>query len=247
MKRLITTAIAICTVVCTFAQMQSTGTIKGAVVDKNGNPLPGAMVQATGGAETVLVESDGTFEMEVPIWLKSATAKYPGMKSKKKKIDFQNPMIYSLKEDGRKWFVNVTGGMALHYTDDSSFLVGAMGGMLDTWGFYAKFGVPTTGEDLVSGLQAIVGGIKHIYKGFYAYLGIGYGGYLSPNSYYYYNNITGYSYYTEYSEWYAGMAFDGGFLFQIGKHIDFTIGLTFNTDFDDDPSFTPNISIGYVW
>lgn len=236
MKRIITTTIAICTLICAFAQMQSTGTIKGAVVDKNGNPLPGAMVQATGGAETVLVESDGTFEMEVPIWLKSATAKYPGMKSKKKKIDFQKPMIFTLKDDGRKWFVNVTGGLALLYTDQKSFLVGAMGGMLDTWGFYARFGIPTSGDEVTRGIQGIIGGIKHIYKGFYAYLGLGYGGVL--DEYYYFDS---------YAEWCEGMAFDTGLIFLIGNHIDFTVGLTFNTNFYDDPSFTPNISIGYAW
>ncbi|WP_417471148.1 carboxypeptidase-like regulatory domain-containing protein, partial [Leyella stercorea] len=40
---------------------QSTRIIKGAVVDKNGNPLPGATVEATNGAESTTVDADGTF------------------------------------------------------------------------------------------------------------------------------------------------------------------------------------------
>ena len=68
------------------AKAQSTKEVKGVVIDKNGNPLPGAKVQATGGAETAVTDADGTFNIEVSRWLKSLTATYPGMISKKAKL-----------------------------------------------------------------------------------------------------------------------------------------------------------------
>lgn len=68
------------------AMAQATRTIKGAVIDRTGNPLPGATVEAKGGAESTTTDADGTFSMEVPIWLKSATAKYSGYKDQTKKV-----------------------------------------------------------------------------------------------------------------------------------------------------------------
>lgn len=73
----------------------TTKIITGKVVDKTGEPLPGALVSATGGAETVATEADGTFTIEVPVWLKNLTASYAGhfettqSVKKKKEVTFK--------------------------------------------------------------------------------------------------------------------------------------------------------------
>lgn len=237
MKKLLFSMVSLFVAFSAFAQTETTGIIKGAVIDKNGNPLPGAMVQSTGGAETVLVESDGTFVLEVPIWLKTVSASYPGMGVKKQKVDFNNQMLFKLSPRTKFGFINLMGGWAICADDTQANapIIGLMGGYLDTWGVYGKIGIPAGGEDLFSGIQAIVGGIKHIYNGLYGYVGLGYGGYLDWD----YWDVEGY--------WTPGMAFDGGFLMKIGKHFDITLGLTVNTDFDYGTSVTPTLSLGYVW
>ncbi len=74
--------------------MAQTRIVKGAVIDKDGNPLPGVKVEATNGAESTVTDADGTFELEVSQWLKSITVTYPGMKSHK-----QNLANYNGSED----------------------------------------------------------------------------------------------------------------------------------------------------
>ncbi len=78
---------------------QSTRVITGAVIDKNGNPLPNALVEATGGAESVITDADGTFSIEVPATLKSLTAKYSGFKEKKIKLKEANQVIFELSPE----------------------------------------------------------------------------------------------------------------------------------------------------
>lgn len=57
----------------------TTKIITGIVVDRVGEPIEGAYVNATNGPETVETGSDGTFSIEVPVWLKSLTASYYGL------------------------------------------------------------------------------------------------------------------------------------------------------------------------
>lgn len=57
----------------------TTKIITGVVVDGEGVPVAGAFVNATYGAETVETGSDGSYSIEVPVWLKCLTASYPGL------------------------------------------------------------------------------------------------------------------------------------------------------------------------
>ena len=66
---------------------ETTIILKGAVVDKNGNAIPGATIEATGGAENTMSGPDGTFTLEVSRWLKSITVSYEGKHEKKIKVD----------------------------------------------------------------------------------------------------------------------------------------------------------------
>ncbi|MDE5789678.1 MAG: carboxypeptidase-like regulatory domain-containing protein [Muribaculaceae bacterium] len=98
----------------TFGQRYNNGQvttkiITGIVVDKEGEPLAGAYVNATNGAETVETGADGTYIIEVPVWLKKLTASYPGFGSidvlikDKKEINFtMNGKLSSLKKQMSK-------------------------------------------------------------------------------------------------------------------------------------------------
>lgn len=215
------------------AAAQSTRVVSGAVIDKNGNPLPGATVSATGGAETTLTQSDGTFSLEVPIWLKSLTASYAGMKDKKLRTDFNRDMIFTMKKAFNKaWFINLTAGYSIGDFDFGN--IGVMAGRYGKWGYYAKVTLPLHARISYSyGMQGIVGGIKSISNRVYFYLGVGYGG-VSYDDYYDYDYV-------------AGGAFEAGFLFRIGSHFNLGAGYTHTCDFEGWWNCNPNISLGYVF
>lgn len=219
------------------ASAQSTRVVSGAVIDKNGNPLPGATVSATGGAETTLTQSDGTFSLEVPIWLKSLTASYAGMNDKKLRTDFNRDMIFTMKPAFNKaWFLNLTAGGSLGYFNYLNF--GIMAGRYGKWGYYAKVNFPVRNGAYayISGMQATVGGIKSISSNVYFYLGAGYGGVAHDD------------WDDEYWKRFdPGVAFEAGFLFRIGSHFNLGAGYTHTCDFEGWWNCNPNISLGYVF
>ena len=249
MRKLVLFLSCIFIAVSVSAQTETTGVIKGAVIDKNGNPLPGATVSATDGAETTLVESDGSFVLEVPIWLKSVTASYPGLSSKKRKVDFNNPMVIKLRKKPFTGFINFVGGVNfIPYYKKVQYgtWLGLMGGIMGNWGAYAKimFPVSSPGNPHFS---AILGANKHIYKSIYAYFGVGVGEVNEGYKDYKWDN-TNDKYIFDYRfRTYTSMAIDGGLMFKVGKHFNITAGLTLNTDFCNDVNYMPSISLGYVF
>lgn len=164
--------------IATGTMGQTTKEIHGAVVDKNGNPLPGAKVEATGGAESTVTDADGTFTLEVSRWLKSATASYPGMGKKKMSLSKGNELLFTLHDGSeRRWFAN-----AVYQYDTNLEIssVGVMGGQLATWGWYAKVLFDVTDfhghyHDFKAGVPSISAGIvKSISKPLFLYFGLGY-------------------------------------------------------------------------
>lgn len=160
------------------ATAQSTRIIKGAVVDKNGNPLPGANVEATNGAESTIVDADGTFSLEVPRWLNSVTATYPGMRKKKMKVK-DGDMVFRLNHDQGRWFVNLESGYVTGSSSDDGFTgggAGLMGGYLDKWGGYAKvfWRITERAQAEAAVPVATAGVIKSITPKLYLNAGVGY-------------------------------------------------------------------------
>lgn len=149
------------------ASAQTTRVIKGAVVDKNGNPLPGATVTATGGSEVTTVDADGSFSLEVPIWLKSATAKYAGMADKKMKLSADDMIFQMYPKFRKQWFL--IGDFAYLF-DSENGMGGLMGGQLGKWGWYGKFlAGPTWGDvtwNVTAGVTKSIVDPLHIYVGF---------------------------------------------------------------------------------
>lgn len=173
MKKTVLTLLFTGAVAMTMAQTAKT--VKGAVIDLNGNPLPGAKVEATGGAESTVTDADGTFSLEVSQWLKSLSVTYPGMNKKKMSIKSDNrDLIFTMTEKSSYWFVN-----AVAQYDDECLGAGAMFGKLNKWGWYAKavmdFAYLDGHVDESSYAPTISAGvIKRVSKSFYMYLGVGY-------------------------------------------------------------------------
>lgn len=178
MKKLLT--LLLLTFAALGATAQNTAIIHGAVIDKNGNAIPGAEVKATGGAESTISADDGSFSLEVSKWLKSVTAKYPGMRDKKLKTDFNNEMLFTMKPgENSAWFVG--GAVNVLFPDRggirSNGILSVKGGYIGDWGCYLKLGVPLTDYDhYEAGIQVTIGIIKRFYQSIFGYFGLGYGG-----------------------------------------------------------------------
>lgn len=234
-------ALAICAL---GANAQNTKVITGAVIDKNGNPLPNALVEATGGAESVTTDADGSFRIEVPIWLKSLTAKYAGLKDNRIKINNRSQLIFEMKPQTGSWFLDAA--YSVNFGDVTFSRAGLMGGYLGNWGGYAKVMMPF-GGDLGEVVPSVtIGAIKQIAKPAYLYLGAGYspvfGIYYSGYSNYY--NGT-YNYYS-YSDYEGGAMFEAGAIFKFNK-INFSIGYAFSTSFDSYTNHSLQFSVGYCF
>ncbi len=222
-------------VICALSlSAQSTRVITGAVIDKNGNPLPNALVEATGGAESVSTDADGTFRIEVPFWLKSLTAKYAGFSEKKIKLKQQNQIIFEMKPANQgTWFLNAASSIS----DYDTFSLGLMSGYLGNWGGYAKLVVPFHEEFTPS---FTFGVIKHLYKSFHMYLGAGYTPVYGED---YYNYNYNYDYYLDYED---GAIFELGAIFRFNK-VNFSLGIAYSDSFCCNQNLYFQLSVGYCF
>lgn len=183
MKKLLLMLVVACSSIVAVAQ--NTRVIKGAVVDKDGNPLPGAVVEATNGAESTVVDADGTFSLEIPIWLKSITAKYAGMKDKKLSTNRNDHVFYMSKKIQGHWFANLCYGACIG--DDYYSRIGVMAGYYASWGAYARL-MPS----LETGIPTFtIGVMKNIKNRVIPYLGFGLGNRCRYKYGYWRDDITG--------------------------------------------------------
>lgn len=233
----------------TAAMAQSTRIIKGAVVDKNGNPLPGATVEATNGAESTTVDADGTFSLEVSRWLNTATARYAGMRKKTLKVQ-DGDMVFRLSPKSEKsWFLNViTGVVTLDRTDDdydmrpnTTFTIGLMGGFLSNWGGYAKllWGLNASVIEETAVPTVTIGATKRLFSFMHAYAGVGFGMVHQVAS----DGMYSYNYYNRDD---PGMAFDLGAIFRVKNHISANVGISYVTAFRQN-NFYFSAGVGYVF
>lgn len=217
-------------VICVLGvSAQNTKVITGAVIDNNGNALSNALVEATGGAENVTTDADGSYRIEVSLWLKSLTAKYAGFRSKKIKLKHNNQVLFRMEPKTDSWFIDAAYSINFGEVDFSR--VGLMGGYLGKWGGYAKvlFMVGTEEHD---GMPSVTAGvIKQVTKPLYLYLGTGYSPVLD---YYYYEELS------------AGAIFEAGAIFKFSK-VNFSLGYAFNSSFSCLDNHSVQVSLGYCF
>ena len=212
------------------AMAQTTREVKGTVIDKNGNPLPGAKVEATGGAENTVTDADGTFSIEVPRYLKRMTATYPGMKRKTLNSGANNDLLFEMrrKHTGQnKFFVSAMMAHGFDFMSEHKYSVegGVMFGQFigNNWGWFCKGMVGTYpggyGGNLVG--SATIGGLRRIIKSMYGYIGFGFGSGVECHFYRYYDYDDGHRH-----ECNPGVAIDWGLIFRIKPHINVITGLS---------------------
>lgn len=222
------------------AMAQSTRIIKGAVVDKNGNPLPGATVESTNGAESTVVDADGTFTLEVPRWLNTATAKYAGMYNKKMKVQDGDMIFRMTSNKDRLWMVNAIGGYGMGGDLNGGFTFGAMGAYLGNWGGYLKllFCVDENFTDLPGCPTVTVGVTKRMFNFMHVYAGAGFSPVNNDDDYYHdYDVPTGS----------VGAAFDLGFIFLPVRHMSVNLGYTLAYNFHGVSNSFVQFGIGYTF
>lgn len=243
MKKLLFVLVVACSSIVALAQ--NTRVIKGAVVDKNGNPLPGAVVEATNGAESTVVDADGTFTLEVPIWLKSITAKYAGMRDKKLSTNRNDHVFYMSKKTQGHWFANLSYGACIDNDGYYYSRIGVMAGYYASWGAYARI-MPST----VTGIPSIsVGVMKNIKNRVIPYLGLGLTEGLE------YSPEYSWSYYDSYSKTYKQVWYDGYWSGYITGQVDigalvnvsskFHINVGYSINFDLNHEFI--VGVGYTF
>lgn len=232
-------------VICALgASAQNTKVITGAVIDKNGNPLPNALVEATGGAESVTTDADGSFRIEVPIWLKSLTAKYAGLQDKKIKLNHNNQIIFEMKPKTGSWFLDAT--YAINFNDMTFSSIGLMGGYLGNWGGYARVMLPFGDRIDNRTPSATAGVIKQVAKPLYLYLGAGFAHVWGEGSSYYYSHYYDTYEYYYYSDYESGGMFEAGAIFKFNK-VNFSVGYSFSSSFCCYTNHSIQLSVGYCF
>lgn len=240
-KLLVLTACAVLSVGAVLAQ--DTKTVTGYVVDKNGNPLVGAEVMATGGGATTITDADGSFTLNVHPLLKKLTASYAGMNDKTLKIKDRNNLVFNMRAgNGRRGFISLiaTGGLSSykgythynnHYEDSNtgSFGGGLMGGQFGNWGWYVK-AMYYNNTDFEHGGSLTAGIIKQLGKTKTSlYLGGGYG------------NLS----------YVDGFAIDLGTIIRVSRHVNFIAGLNYVQTKDDVSEkynlINVNVGLGYTF
>lgn len=232
---------------CGFAVMaQTTRTVKGMVVDKYGNPLPGAIVEVYKGAESTTVDADGSYSLEIPILSKYIVARYGGMSPKRKKISGDEITFYL---NSSQWFVNavvslmVSGDRQVGWNEEISsgtMRYGIMFGQTWNWGWYSKilFGYEHNMDPAIT-----VGFTKRLSSKFHMYAGAGY---ASVESHDEWNcGDTGYCYRHD------AIMLDLGFMIKPTEHFNINIGCSgyqpFNAHkgYDTDPCLDVHLGLGY--
>lgn len=228
-------------------------TVKGFVIDNNGNPIAGAEVMATGGGETAITDADGSFSMTVSPFLKTITATYTGMGSKKLKTKFDRDMIFRMSPKNDYWFLNAVGIVSTGegFTGGGG---GLMGGYLGKWGGYLKATIDNClMQDDPKVPTITLGVIKSFSNKVYGYLGVGYSQTVFEQSYYYSYSYYSYFYdtynYGSYWDWEThtenAVAVEVGCIFRTSRHFNFTVGYTLAAN--DYIRHTVNVGAGYVF
>lgn len=251
MKKLLLSLILLLSVCNLLAQ----NIVKGTVVDKDGNPIPGVKVQIKDGTESTITELDGTFVLETANPAKKVTVHYAGMQSKDQKvkpdmiIKMSTSNWWNTKPDKYSWIISVQGAFPEEGVKNPS--IGLMVGRVKNFGWYLK-GVYskgestdcdyapqywTTGNDKRSFYAATAGIIARMKSPIHLYCGAGY---VNRNVAWELSDGA-YAKHTEYT--YSGLAVDCGLMIKLGK-----IAINGGTMYSiDGGEFVGNFGIGYCF
>jgi len=141
MKRII--LICVLAVSALFA-LHAQDVVKGKVVDKHGNPVPGVKIETNDGKEFTLSGLDGTFSLSPGITYGDAYARYGGFKSVSSRI-YQDmtivmrPETWWNREPYKKdWFILLESAFRFSPGTSNTPSLGLMFGQVKRWGWYVK-------------------------------------------------------------------------------------------------------------
>ena len=258
MKKLVSIlCLLLANVGCVLAQ----NILNGTVVDRDGNPIPGAKVEIVGSTESVITELDGTFHFDIQNPAKKVQVFYAGMQTKTQTI--KPDMVIKLsktnwwnsKPEKYSWLINIQGAFPESGIENPSF--GLMLGRVKTLGWYVKgvyspgkstdgdyvsypddsdqISYWTTGKDKCSFYAATAGVLVRLNSPIHLYAGAGY-----ANRKVAWELADGtYAKNTEYS--YSGVAVDYGLMLKIGK---FSVNGGVLMSLADGCEFIGNVGIG---
>lgn len=258
MKKLLSIlCLLLASVTYAFAQ----NVVSGTVVDRDGNPIPGAKVEIVGSTESVITELDGTFRFDIQSPAKKVQVFYAGMQTKMQTIrpdmiiKLSKTTWWNMKPEKYSWLINVQGAFPESGVKNSSF--GLMVGRVKTLGWYVKgvycpgestdgdyvsypeesdqISYWTTGKDKRSFYAATAGVLVRLGCPVHLYAGAGY-----ANRKVAWELADGtYAKNTEYS--YSGVAVDYGLMLKIGK---FSVNGGVLMSLADGCEFIGNVGIG---
>lgn len=222
--------------VATTLALKAQNVVTGTVVDRDGNPIPGAKVEIVGSTESTITELDGTFSIATKSPAEKVRVLYGGMQTKVKKV--KPDMVIKLRETtwwNRKpekydWLISVQGAFPESGVKNPS--LGLMLGRVKNIGWYVKgvyspgkstegdyvaypddsdmISYWTTGKDKRSFYAATAGVLVRLQSPIHAYVGAGYASrkvaWELADGTYFKN--------TEYS--YNGFALDYGLMLRVG-------------------------------
>ncbi len=220
-------------------------TVSGTLIDKHGNPVAGAKVQAAGGAAAVFTDADGYFSIDVPLHNNRLELSHENMYSGELRLgdesSFNNIVTLKNRPTG-EWFLNAvasftvdgyeSGAEQSHSVGD--FRAGTMVGFLGKWGGYLKL-TPSFGA--ASGIPSVSLGVtKRIVKPLYVYAGLGC---ATMNIKFFESSKT---------NPYAAMMFDLGFIVKPAKRFNINVGCNYlSEDFEDEQTFELHFGLGYIF
>lgn len=258
-KLLLTSLFLLAGFICLSAQ----NVVSGTVLDKDGNPVPGAKIEIVGSTESTLTELDGTFRMETQSQARKVKVYYVGMQTKVQTIKpemvikLANTNWWNREPQKYSWLVSVQGAFPESGVKNPSF--GLMLGRVKEIGWYVKgvysagestdgdygtyypegsdTGIDywTTGKDKRSFYSATAGVIVRLKSALHVYAGAGY-----ANRQVAWQLADGsYAKHTDYSK--SGVAADCGLMLKIGK---FSINGGTIINLADGCDFIGNVGIG---
>lgn len=223
--------ISIISTLCSFAQ--ETKIVTGVVLDSKGNPLSNATVKAFGSSEQVVTEPNGTFCIEIPMWINQISASYVGKKDKKVLIVPSEPCVIELKKKRGYWFID--GVYTGNFKADKYYSrAGLIGGYLDEWGGYAKVLLSFGARGFVTP-SVTAGCVKSIVKPLYFYIGAGYTTVFEDLDFVWY-----------YPSRDDGVMFDAGFICKIGT-LNINLGYSFCSNFSTIDNHSAQMGIGFCF
>lgn len=252
-------ALLLCLMLTSFSYMIAQDAVRGKVIDRDGNPIPGVKVEIVGKPISVITEIDGSFTIPTDQPLQEIRVVYSGMQTKVLKatpdmvITMFKTTWWNRVPDKYSWIISPQ--FVAPENGASNLSYGLMVARVKTFGYYAKFVFSpthtiidyihelridhwTTGKDRRVYVAGTAGVMYRLKSAVHAYAGLGYVNrqvaWQIPDECWHWLKNTEYSY--------DGVVLDYGLLLRCGH---FTVNGGAMMSLSGGCNFAANVGIGY--